>query len=144
MAEILAPCGSPEALTSALRTGADAVYLGGESFSARQNASNFSYEELQQAVYDCHVRNVKVYLAINTIITDDQLEKCARYVEKACRLGVDGLITQDLALVEIVRKCCPRMEIHSSTQMTIHTARGSMTAKALGFSRTVLSRELPI
>lgn len=143
MAEILAPCGSPEALTAALRTGADAVYLGGESFSARQNASNFSHEELQQAVYDCHVRNVKVYLAINTIITDDQLEKCARYVEKACRLGVDGLITQDLALVEIVRKCCPQMEIHSSTQMTIHTARGSMTAKALGFSRTVLSRELP-
>lgn len=143
MAEILAPCGSPESLTAALRTGTDAVYLGGESFSARQNASNFSYEQLQQAVYDCHVRNVKVYLAINTIITDDQLEKCAEYVEKACRLGVDGLITQDLALVEIVKKCCPQMEIHSSTQMTIHTARGSLTAKDLGFSRVVLSRELP-
>ncbi|MDE6148615.1 MAG: U32 family peptidase [Ruminococcus sp.] len=143
MAEILAPCGSPEALNAALRTGADAVYLGGESFSARQNASNFSYEELKKAVFDCHVRNVKLYLAINTMITDEQLEKCAKFIETACKLGIDGLITQDLALVEIVRCCCPNMEIHSSTQMTVHTPRGALTAKNLGFSRVVLSRELP-
>lgn len=143
MAEILAPCGSPEALNAALRTGADAVYLGGESFSARQNASNFSYEELKKAVSDCHVRNVRLYLAVNTMITDEQLEKCAEYVKTACELGIDGLITQDLALVEIVRSCCPQMEIHSSTQMTIHTQRGALAAKEMGFSRVVLSRELP-
>lgn len=142
MIEILAPCGSFEALNAALRSGADAVYLGGEDFSARQNAANFSDEELVQAVRDCHVRNVKVYLAVNTMLTDEQLEKCAEQVEKACELGVDGLITQDLALVEIVRNCCPQMEIHSSTQMTIHTERGAMLAKNMGFSRVVLSREL--
>ncbi|MDO5124968.1 MAG: DUF3656 domain-containing protein [Ruminococcus sp.] len=143
MAEILAPCGSTESLFAALRTGADAVYVGGESFSARQNATNFSDDELEKAVYDCHVRGVKIYLAVNTMLTDEQLNKCISFVEKACELGVDGLITQDMALVSIVRNCCPDMEIHSSTQMTIHTKRGAILAKELGFSRVVLSRELP-
>lgn len=142
--EILAPCGNSESLEAALRCGADAVYLGGELFSARQNAANFSYNELKKAVYDCHVRNVKVYLAINTLVTDEQLEQCISAVKTACELGVDGLITQDLALVEITRKCCPDMEIHSSTQMTIHTKHGALQAKQLGFSRAVLSRELPL
>lgn len=143
MAEILAPCGSSEALGAALRCGADAVYLGGENFSARQNAANFNNDELKKAVYECHKRGVKLYLAINTLITDEQLEQCIDAVKNACELGVDGLITQDLALAEIVKVCCPKMEIHSSTQMTIHTKRGAEVAKSLGFSRVVLSRELP-
>lgn len=143
MAEILAPCGSFESLNAALRCDADAVYLGGESFSARQNAANFADYELKKAVYECHSRGVKLYLAINTLVTDEQLEQCVGAVKRACELGVDGLITQDLALVEIVKACCPKMEIHSSTQMTIHTKRGAEIAKELGFSRAVLSRELP-
>lgn len=143
MAEILAPCGSPEALKAALRCGADAVYLGGEMFSARQNAANFSDDELKTAVYDCHVRKVKVYLALNTLVTDEQLEMCLDMVKRACEIGVDGLIIQDLALIEMVKKCCPQMEIHASTQMTVHTVRGALQTKDWGFSRTVLSRELP-
>ncbi|MBR1392511.1 MAG: U32 family peptidase [Ruminococcus sp.] len=143
MAEILAPCGSPEALEAALRTGCDAVYLGGEDFSARANAANFSYEELKKAVERCHIRGVKVYQAINTVITDRELEKCAEAVRAACELGVDGLITQDLALVYIARECCPGMELHASTQMTLHTEKGVMLARELGFSRAVVSRELP-
>ena len=143
MTEILAPCGSAESLFAALRTGADAVYLGGENFSARRNATNFTDDELKKAVFDCHVRGVKLYLAVNTILTDEQLKECAAYVKKACELGVDGLITQDLALVEIVKNCCPDMEIHSSTQMTIHTKNGAELAHDMGFSRVVLSRELP-
>lgn len=127
-----------------MRCGADAVYLGGELFSARQNAANFSYDELKKAVRDCHIRNTKVYLAINTLVTDEQLEQCTQAVKTACELGIDGLITQDMALIEITRKCCPDMEIHSSTQMTIHTKRGALLAKQLGFSRAVLSRELPL
>ncbi|SFD01525.1 U32 family peptidase [Ruminococcus albus] len=144
MAEILAPCGSPEVLKAALRAGCDAVYLGGEEFSARQNAANFCNEDIVNAVYECHKRGVKVYRTINTVIFDEQMDKCIKAVEHCARAGVDGIITQDLALVEIVRKCCPDMHIHASTQMTIHTRRGMEVTKKLGFSRTVISRELPL
>ena len=143
MAEILSPAGSPEALQAALRCGCDAVYVGGKSFSARANAANFSGEELERAVRLCHIRGVKLYLAINTVILDSQLDDCKRAVQQAAEIGVDGLITQDLCLVEIVRKCCPQLEIHASTQMTLHTKNGVLAAKELGFSRAVLSRELP-
>ncbi len=142
-AEILAPCGSPEVLESALKTGCDAVYLGGEAFSARQNATNFSREELEQAVRSCHLRGVKVYQAINTVICDRQLDELADELEFACKIGVDGLIIQDLAVAELVRECCPKLELHASTQMTLHTERGVMLASQLGFSRAVVSRELP-
>lgn len=144
MAEILAPCGSSETLTAALRAGCDAVYLGGESFSARQNATNFSNDELMEAVYLCHKRGVKVYQAINTMIFDSQTDECVKAVKFAAEIGIDGLITQDLALIDIVKKCCPELEIHSSTQMTIHTSDGVEMTKRLGFSRAVLSRELPL
>ena len=141
--EILAPCGSEEALGAALRAGCDAVYLGGEHFSARQNAANFTKEQLGQAVRDCHIRGVRVYQAINTVITDRELPECIEAVKTACELGVDGLITQDLALVAITRECCPDLPIHASTQMTLHTPEGVMLAKEMGFSRAVASRELP-
>lgn len=143
MAEILAPCGSEESLTAALRCGCDAVYLGGEHFSARQNAVNFTKEQLKKAVYRCHKRGVKVYQAVNTVVFDEQLEECKAAVKYAAEIGIDGLITQDLALVEICRNCCPDMEYHASTQMTVHSESGVLQAKALGFSRAVLSRELP-
>ena len=143
MAEILSPAGSPEALEAALRCGCDAVYVGGRSFSARANAANFSDEELKEAVRLCHIRGVKLYLAINTLILDSQLEDCKKAVAYAAKIGADGLITQDLCLAQIVRKCCPQLEIHASTQMTVHTKNGVEAVKELGFSRAVLSRELP-
>ncbi|MBR1864200.1 MAG: U32 family peptidase [Ruminococcus sp.] len=144
MAEILAPCGSPEVLMAALRAGCDAVYLGGESFSARQNAVNFTDRQIEEAVFLCHKRGVKVYRTINTLVFDEQMDELMRAVEHSARCGIDGLITQDLALVQIVRKCCPGLPVHASTQMTIHTAQGVKTAMELGFSRTVVARELPI
>lgn len=144
MAEILAPCGSLETLTAALRGGADAVYLGGENFSARGNAKNFTRDELKQAIKLCHKRGVKVYQAINTVIFDSQTEDCMQAVKFACDIGIDGLITQDLVLTEIVKHCCPEMPIHASTQMTIHTEDGVEMTKELGFCRTVVSRELPL
>ena len=113
MAEILAPCGSAESLEAALRCGADAVYLGGEMFSARQNATNFTDDELEKAVYECHKRKAKVYLAINTVITDQQLEQCLAMVRRACEMGVDGLITQDLALIEMPHSICTPAAISS-------------------------------
>lgn len=142
-AEILAPCGSFETLEAAVRSGCDAVYLGGEKFSARQNAANFTDEELKEAVRVCHLRGVKVYQAINTVVFDEQLEDCKKAVKFAAENGIDGLITQDLALVRICRECCPKLEYHASTQMTVHSESGVKMAKELGFSRAVLSRELP-
>lgn len=141
--EVLAPCGSPEVLTAALRTGCDAVYLGGKRFSARANAANFSYDELKEAVRLCHERGVKVYQAINTVITDRELGELKEALSEACELGIDGLITQDLAVVYAVRELCPTLPVHASTQMTLHTKRGMFFAKELGFSRAVASRELP-
>ena len=141
--ELLAPCGSPEVLEAALRTGCTAVYLGGMSFSARASAANFTRQQLSEAVRLCHERGVRVYQTINTVITDRELPACIDEVRYACSVGVDGLITQDLALLAIVRECCPELEIHASTQMTLHTKEGFLLAKELGFSRAVASRELP-
>ena len=142
-AEILAPCGSFETLEAALRSGCDAVYLGGEKFSARQNAANFTDEQLKEAVRLCHLRGVKVYQSRTTVVFDEQLEECKKAVKFAAEIGVDGLITQDLTLVKICRECSPDLENHASTQMTIHSESGVKMAKNLGFSRAVLSRELP-
>ncbi len=144
MTEILAPCGSPEVLTAVLRAGCDGVYLGGESFSARQNAVNFSDGEIERAVYECHKRGVKLYRTINTIVFDEQLDQLLAAVKHSAEVGVDGLITQDPALVEAVKACCPELPIHASTQMTVHTADGVDMTKRLGFKRTVLARELPL
>ncbi|MBQ8108093.1 MAG: U32 family peptidase [Ruminococcus sp.] len=144
MAEVLAPCGSPEVLRAVLRAGCDAVYLGGECFSARQNAVNFSDEEISQAVYECHKRGVKLYRTINTLVFDSQLDQLRAALKHCAQVGVDGIITQDLALIKLVRECCPDLPIHASTQMTLHTENGVKLAKELGFKRAVLARELPL
>lgn len=142
--EVLAPCGGTEALTAALRCGADAVYLGGAGFSARQNAANFSPEELRAAVFEAHKRGVKVYQAVNTVVFDDELPRLGETVRFACEIGVDALIVQDWAAAEIVRACCPEMPLHASTQMTIFSENGVLFVKEQGFVRAVLARELPV
>ena len=142
--EILSPCGSPEALRAALCAGADAVYLGAKNFSARHNAANFTDDELRTAVSECHRRGVMVYLAFNTVIKDNELPAAADLLKLACEIGIDGLIIQDLAVYEMARAACPDMPLHASTQMTIHTPAGVEAAKALGFKRVVVSRELSL
>lgn len=141
-AEVLSPCGSFEALVAAVRTGCDAVYAGSKLFSARQGADNFTEEELSEAVRLCHKSGIKFYQAINTVVTDSELPLLACELEKACKIGVDGIIVQDLAVVSIVKEACPDLEIHASTQMTLHTPAGVDFAKKLGFSRAVAAREL--
>ena len=101
--EVLAPAGSPEALTAAVRCGADAVYLGAGAFNARRNAHNFTAAALDEAVAYCHSRNVKVYLTLNTLIRQDELPAVMQVVERACALGIDALIVQDLGLAALVR-----------------------------------------
>ena len=143
-AEILAPCGSAEVLEAALRCGCDAVYLGGERFSARGRAHNFSDDELKAAVYECHRRGVKLHLAVNTIVRDDEIDDCVKAISFAAGIGVDALIVQDLAVYAIAHELFPELELHASTQMTVHSESGMTAVKKLGFSRAVLSRELPL
>lgn len=140
--EILAPAGSPEALTAAIRTGADAVYIGGKSYSARNNASNFSDEELAEAVRLCHIHGVKLYLAVNTIISDDEACDFCGFIKKSAEFGVDGFIVQDLGAAHIIRSAVHDAVLHGSTQLSVHTAAGAKLLKDMGFSRVVPAREL--
>ena len=119
--EILSPAGSVESLIAAVRAGADAVYLGASSFSARANAKNFDREQLREAVEYCHIRNVKVYLAVNTLLKQEELGEALKLVEYACSLPVDALIVQDLGLIYLLRQCAPSMKRNASTQMSVHT-----------------------
>lgn len=141
-AEILAPAGSFESLKAAVRCGANAVYLGGRALNARRNASNFSDEELAEAVEYCHARNVKVYLTLNTLVSDGELETAYEAVKRACEINADALILQDLGLAAVVRRVSPSIPMHASTQMSVQSIEGIRTLEKLGFSRAVLPREL--
>lgn len=140
--EVLAPAGSMETLIAALRTGADAVYVGGKSFSARSSATNFSVKELREAADMCHLYDAKLYLAVNTIISDDEAEEFCTYIKNTARVGVDAYIVQDWGCASLIRRCVPNAVLHASTQMSVHTAEGARLLKELGFSRVVPSREL--
>ncbi len=141
-AQILAPAGSFECLSAAVRCGADAVYLGLKSFSARASAQNFSNEELEKAVKYCRERDVKVHLAVNTALYDSELKEAARIIEFAAKIGVDALIVSDLGVLSLAKEICPSLSVHASTQMGIASLSGAKTAKELGFDRAVLAREL--
>ena len=144
MSEILAPCGGIESLTAAVNSGADAVYLGEESFSARKNAENFSYDKLCEAVKFCHYSGVKVYVTLNTLVFDKEISLLAKAIENCAKADVDGFIVQDLGVAHIARQIVPEMPLHASTQMTVNSAEGAIKAKQLGFSRVVLGRELSL
>lgn len=140
--EILSPAGSMESIAPAVRMGADAVYLGGPSFSARTSAHNFNHQELQEAVEYCHLHNRKVYLALNTMIHDDEMKQALELAQFAAQIHIDALIMQDLGLISLVRKYAPEMRIHGSTQMSVHTRKGVEKLAEMGLKRIVLSREL--
>lgn len=142
MSEILAPCGGYESLTAALDAGADAVYAGMKSFSARKNAENFSDEELLRACRECHRRGAKLYLALNTLVYDGELAEFARCIETAAKAGVDGIIVQDIGAALLAGALCPSLPLHASTQMTLNSVSGVRAAQELGFVRVVIGREL--
>lgn len=142
--ELLSPVGNFECLKAAVQNGADAVYLGASNFSARASATNFDAEELKNAVEYAHIRNVKVHLALNTLIKNNELDSALRIASYAYEIGVDAIIVQDLGLAKILIKSFPKMPIHASTQMTIHNLEGVIQAERLGFSRVILSRELSL
>ena len=141
-AEILAPAGSFDALIAAVRCGANAVYLGGKTLNARRNASNFSDEELKKAVDYCHKRNVKVYITLNTLVSDGELETAYEAIKRACDLSADALILQDTGVAALAKSVAPSMPLHASTQMSVQSIEGIRVLEKLGFSRAVLPREL--
>lgn len=143
MLELLAPAGSPEALTAAVQNGADAVYLGFGDFNARRNAKNFTEADLAPAVSYCHLRGVKVYLTLNTLLTDRELPAAADLARRASVLGADAVLIQDLGVLRAVRQAAPDLAVHASTQMTVHDLDGVKLCADLGMTRAVLSRELP-
>lgn len=143
-AEILAPAGTKEALTAAVRCGANAVYLGGKLLNARRNAENFDDEALKEAVRYCHERGVKVYLTLNTLVRDTELKDAEHMLALSCESGIDALITQDLGIARLAQSCAPGIPLHASTQMSVQTLAGLEELKGLGFTRAVLPRELTL
>lgn len=142
--ELLAPAGSYDNLIAAVQSGCDAVYLGGTQFSARANASNFDLESLSQAITYCHRYGVKVYVTVNTLLKDSEIKEAFNYCVTLYNLGVDAIIIQDAGLVKLLNEIYPEIELHASTQMTIHSIESAKWAQSIGFSRVVLSRELSI
>lgn len=142
--EILAPAGSMESLIAGVRSGANAVYLGGKLFNARRNAGNFNTEELNKAVEYCHQRGVKVYLTLNILIADEEMTLAYDAVKEALEAGVDAFIVQDIGVAKMIREHFPQARLHGSTQMSVMTPKGVEAVKELGFKRVVLPREMTL
>lgn len=140
--EILAPAGDMNSLIGALKGKADAVYLGVGDFNARQGANNFTIDELEKAIDLAHLRNVKVFLALNIPIKQKELQKAIDVVDKAYSYGIDAVILEDIGLMGLITKLYPDLPIHASTQMTIHNKKGVDFIAAAGAKRVILSREL--
>lgn len=140
--ELLAPAGSPEAVIAAVQSGADAVYLGYGNFNARRNAKNFSKEEAAAAISYCHLRGTKVYLTMNTLLTDRELPAAAKVAAEMSDMGADAILVQDLGVLRMLRQTVPDIPLHASTQMSLHSLDGVKMAADLGLDRVVLSREL--
>ena len=140
--EVLAPAGSAESVKAAVRSGADAVYMGTKSFNARAKADNFSFEELKETVDYCHSHGTDVHITMNTLIADSELSAAKSTLKRICESGADALILQDLGIGQLVRKMCPDIDMHASTQMSVQTLSGVKLLKELGFKRAVLPREL--
>ena len=140
--EILSPAGSPEAVRAAVCAGANAIYLGYGAFNARRNARNFTEEEVAEAVSYCHLRGVKVYVTLNTLVGDREMAAAAEQAIHASQMGVDAVLVQDLGVARVLRQVAPDLPVHASTQMSIHNLEGAKAAADLGISRVVLAREL--
>ena len=124
MPEVLSPCGGSDSVVAAVRSGADAVYLGVGDFNARRNAANFTFEDLKEAERYCHVHGVKVYITLNTLVSDRELSAAVDCAAKAAECGADAFIVQDIGLASALGRCLPDIPLHASTQMSIHSEYG--------------------
>ena len=142
--ELLAPAGSMEALQAAVQNGCDAVYLGGKMFGARASASNFDNEQMIEAIAYAHVYGVKVYVTMNTLMYDHEIEDALSYAYFLYTHDVDAVIVQDLGLLDRIRVQIPQLEVHASTQMHVHNEAGITYMRDIGVKRVVLPRETPL
>ena len=142
--ELLSPVGEWDSLIAAVQNGADAVYFGANEFNARMNSKNFNREELAKAIEYAKLRNVKTNLTLNILISDEEFNKALELVEYAYKAGIDAVIVQDLGLATKIIEKFPDLDVHSSTQMTIHNLEGVKKVEKLGFKRCVLARELSL
>lgn len=140
--EVLSPVGNAETLVAAVRSGADAVYLGLEGFNARRNAKNFTKDQLAEAIRFCHLRNVKVYLTLNTLVCDGEFQVALETARVAVKAGIDAFIVQDLGLARLLRDSFPNTPLHASTQMSVCNFKALKNLKELGFCRVVAAREM--
>jgi putative protease len=139
--ELLAPAGTYEALEAAVNAGADAVYLGGTAFGARQYAENFGPEVLPQAVKYAHLHRVKIYVTVNTLVDDGEMSQLGEYLVFLHNCGVDGIIVQDMGVIRLARKVVPNLPLHCSTQMSVTNSAGANFAYQAGMVKIVVARE---
>ncbi|MEG0163849.1 U32 family peptidase [Anaerorhabdus sp.] len=142
--EVLAPAGTMEALKAAVLNGADAIYCGGSNFGARAFAGNFNHDEMNEAVDYCHLYGVKLYVTMNTLLYEDEIDMALQEAEFYYSIGIDALIIQDLGLFDLIHQQYPDIELHCSTQMHIHNVEGVKQMRDSGAARVVLARETPI
>ena len=142
--EILSPAGNYEAFLAAVNNGADAVYMGGKNFGARAYADNFGLEDIADAVKYAHLRKIKVYVTVNTLISDEEMNDAVKFVVELYNIGVDAIIIQDWGLINILRSLYAEIPLNASTQMTIHNSAGCKFVEDEGFKRAILSREVSI
>lgn len=142
MVEILSPAGDFNSVQAAVRSGANAVYLGLGSFNARRNAENFNNDNLKSTVEYCHIRGVKVYITLNTLVFDCEFNSALSVAVTAAKSGVDAFIVQDLGLASALKTVLPNIPLHASTQMSVHSESALYLLKDMGFTRVVVAREL--
>ena len=144
MVELLSPVGDFNCLKAAVQNGAESVYFGSNTFSARAFATNFNQDNLRKAIEYAKIRGVKTHLTLNTLIKDTEFDEAFNLAKKAYELGIDAIIVQDLGLAMALIRNFPDLPIHASTQMTVHNLNGALKLQELGFKRVVLARELSI
>lgn len=142
--ELLAPAGNLESLYQAVNNGADAIYISGKNYGARKFANNFTLEEMEHAVKYCHLYGVKVYITVNTLIYESEVQDFINYIKELAKINVDALIMQDIGMIKLVKDKFPNLEIHASTQCHNHNENTAKFFEDLGVSRIVLARELSI
>jgi len=144
MAELLSPAGNMQSAIAAINAGADAIYVGGKNFSARNLAENFTDDELERLINHAAVHGVKIYIAVNTLYKNAEIPLVVDFVRTMHAAGAAAFILQDIGLAHILRNHLPDIEIHASTQMTIHSTNGAKYMENMGFTRVVLARELSL
>ena len=140
--ELLAPVGSKDHLKVAINAGASAVYLSGKNYGARKFADNFTLDEIEEAIDTAHMHNVRVYVTVNTIIKESELENVMNYLSRLYSMGADAVLVQDLGLIELINKHLPNLKVHASTQLTCENQLKLNYLEGKGVKRVVLPREM--